>query len=230
MRCSLRVQQAKVRSRRVRQHVNPLSTRFAEPRAVAVAIPAHLGPDAPVDVELGCADAQFSIALARAHPRRFVLGLEIREAVITKVLRRTAGLPNLHIAYCNLAVDLDRVLPERSVDRFHLLFPDPWFKPRHAKRRLLDPELVTLLHSRLRDGGELHVATDVYDLALDAMFAVDVAQCFDNVVGPWRFTRENPYGITSRREDHVTRHGVRVWRMRWRKAQPRDASASIVGR
>ncbi|HWB79254.1 MAG TPA: hypothetical protein VG755_30040 [Nannocystaceae bacterium] len=224
------MQQAKVRSRRVRQHVNPLSTRFAEPRAVAVSIPAHLGPDAPVDVELGCADAQFSIALARAHPRRFVLGLEIREAVITKVLRRAAGVSNLHIAYCNLAVDLDRVLPERSVDRFHLLFPDPWFKPRHAKRRLLDPELVALLHSRLRDGGELHVATDVYELALDAMFAVDVAQCFENVAGPWRFIRDNPYGLTSRREDHVVRQGVRVWRMRWRKAQPPDASASIVGR
>jgi len=205
---------------RVRQHVNPLASRFAEPRASAVTIPAHLGPDARIDVELGCADAQFSFALARAHPHRFVLGLDIREAMLAKTERqaRAHALPNLRIAYCNFAVDLDRVVPAGTVDRFHLLFPDPWFKPRHRKRRWLEPELFGRLRALLRDGGELHLATDVFELAMDAMAQVDGERDdgFENTAGAWHFTRENPYGVTSRREDYVVRQGLRVWRLRWR--------------
>jgi tRNA (guanine-N7-)-methyltransferase len=212
--------QPMARTRRLRQHANPLSECYAAPRAERVTIPAHLGPQALVDVELGCADAQFSFALARAHPQRFVLGLEIRDSVVARVQERAHGLamPNLRIAYCNLAVDLDRVLPTRSVDRFHLLFPDPWFKPRHRKRRVLDPDLLAVIRDRLRDGGELHFASDVFELAMAAMADVDGEsfEGFENLAGAWHFTRDNPYGVTSRREDQTLRHGGRVWRLRWR--------------
>lgn len=208
------------RTRRLRQHANPLSAWYAAPRAEPVTFPAHLGPDAEVDIELGCSDAQFSFALARAHPERLVIGLEIRDSVVARAQAHAEklALPNVRIGYCNLAVDLDRVVPTRSVDRFHLLFPDPWFKPRHRKRRVLAPELLAVIHDRLRVGGELHFASDVFELAMIAMAEVDGEpdSGFENVAGAWHFTRENPYGVTSRREDQTVREGGRVWRLRWR--------------
>ena len=208
------------RQRRIRHHVNPLGEKYAEARAQRLSVPAHLGPHAQCDVELGCADAQFSFELARAHPGRLVVGLEIRErvAVWGQRLADAQALANLRIAYCNMNVDLDRVLAPQSVDRFHLLFPDPWFKPKHHKRRVIEAPLLAVLHSRLRAGGELHVASDVYEVALEVMAEIDgdPRSGFTNLSGPWRFCRDNPYGARSRREDTTHERGQRVWRLRWR--------------
>jgi tRNA (guanine-N7-)-methyltransferase len=208
------------RRRRIRQHVNPLAAKYAAVRARAIEVPAHLGPSAPCDVELGCADAQFTLELARRHPERVVVGIDIRERIVEFARRdaEAAGLANVRLAYCNMNVDLDRVLPPASVDRFHLLFPDPWFKAKHHKRRVIEPDLLELLRTRLRAGGELHVASDVYEIALEAMAEIDgdPSSGFANIEGPWRFTRSNPYGACSRREDTTHRRGQRVWRLRWR--------------
>lgn len=208
--------------RRVRQHVNPLALKYTTPRAVPIDRPAHLGPQSPVDVELGCADAQFSFQLARAHPERFVVGLEIREKVVEinrhKVVE--AGIPNLAFGYVNLDVDLDRVFGPRCVDRFHLLYPDPWFKNRHHKRRVLKLELCETMAGQLRAGGELHFASDVYEVALEALSELESPEVralgFTNLAGQWSFTRDNPYPATSKREDTTVRRGQRPWRICYR--------------
>lgn len=210
------------RQRRIRHHVNPLSEPYAHVRAHALVHPAHLGPAAPCDVELGCADAQFSFELARARPERLVVALDIRERITAwgRQQAEAEGLANLRIAYCNINVDLDRVLGPASVDRFHLLFPDPWFKAKHHKRRVIEASLLRVLHSRLRPRGELHFASDVFEIALGAMSEVDgdPASGFANLVGPWRFCRDNPYGARSRREATTLARGLRVWRIRWQRA------------
>ncbi|HGG56269.1 MAG TPA: hypothetical protein ENK31_00550, partial [Nannocystis exedens] len=115
--------------RGIRQHVNPLGISFMEPRALPLPRPAGLAPGAPVEVELGCADADFSFELAAKHPDWWVIGLEIREQVLGRNRLRAdkAGLKNLSFGYVNLNIDIDRVFADRAVDRFHLLFPDPWF-------------------------------------------------------------------------------------------------------
>ncbi len=226
------------RARRIRQHVNPLAERYSLPRAHRVVRPAYLGPHAPIEVELGCADAQFSFALARARPDALVVGLDIRDRIVQLGARRAAaeGLRNLVLTYCNLGVDLDRVFAAGEVDRFHLLFPDPWFKQKHHKRRVLEPAVLSVVHAQLRRGGELHVASDVFEIAMAAMAEVDgdPDSGFENLSGPWRFHRENPYGVRSRREDTTLARGQRVWRVIWRRierdAQPPDISTSMVGR
>jgi len=208
------------RALRIRNHVNPLSEHYAVPRARAIAIPAHLGPSPPIDVELGCADAQFSFQLAASHPERLVVALDIRNRIVEHGRERAgeAGLANLVLEYCNASVDLDRVLPPASVDRFHVLFPDPWFKPKHHKRRVIEADALAAIRSRLREGGELHVASDVFDIALAVMVEIDgeADDAFTNLAGPWRFWRENPFGARSRREDMTLRRGGRVWRLRYR--------------
>jgi len=191
------------------------------PRARPVHPAPELGPDPRMEVELGCADGQFSFQLARACPSTMVVGLEIREKLVTAnaARARREGLRNLTFGYVNLNVDLDRVLAPRSVDAFHLLFPDPWFKAKHHKRRVVDPWMLEVVCSRLRPGGELHVASDVFEVALEAMAEIEdpVAEGLGlrNRLGPWRFWRGNPFPAQSRREDTTLARGQRVWRMRY---------------
>jgi tRNA (guanine-N7-)-methyltransferase len=212
--------------RSVRQHVNPLGLNFQTARAEAYARPQGLSTTEPLEVELGCADAQFAFELARQRPERPVVGLEIREKLV-EINRRKAireGLSNLYFGYVNLNVDLDRVFEADEVARFHLLFPDPWFKARHQKRRVLDERLCQTLAQQLRRGGEVHMASDVFEIALDAMEVFEssqvVAMGFLNLAGAWSFSRENPTGIASKREETTLARGQRVWRLRYQWQAP----------
>ncbi|PRQ09607.1 tRNA (guanine(46)-N(7))-methyltransferase TrmB [Enhygromyxa salina] len=204
--------------RSVRQHVNPLGAQYLVARAARIEVPADAER---VEVELGCADGKFSFELAALRPRDFVVGLEIREALVerNREWARRGGQANLAFGYVNINVDLDRVFAPASVDRFHVLFPDPWFKARHRKRRVVDPEMLEVVASQLRPGGELHVASDVFELALAAMAELEGPEAdalgFRNLAGEWAFTRQNPCEATSRREDTTLARGQRVWRMRY---------------
>jgi tRNA (guanine-N7-)-methyltransferase len=207
--------------RNIRQHVNPLGAVYLEARAQAISPPPSC---ARVEVELGCADARFSFELAERHPTWFVVGLEIRQALVDRNCDRgrRRGLANLEFGYSNINVDLDRVFAPASVDRFHVLFPDPWFKARHHKRRVVEPGLLAVVARQLRNGGELHFASDVFELALAAMAELEaddaLALGFENLAGPWSFTRENPCDASSRREHITLARGQRVWRMRYQKS------------
>ncbi len=207
--------------RKIRQHVNPLGEHFMRVRARPIVRPPQLAADCRVEVELGCADAEFSFQLAAARPEWLVAGLEIREPCLARnrVRAQEEGLKNLLFAYSNLNVDLDRVFPPRSVDCFHLLFPDPWFKERHKKRRVIEPALVAVIAGQLRAGGELHVASDVFDVALDIMEVVEADPRLRNMIAPWSFWRGNPFPAESRREQTTLARGQRVWRMRYALAE-----------
>ncbi len=207
--------------RGIRQHVNPLGISFMEPRASPLPRPEGLPLAAPLEVELGCADADFSFELASKHPDWWVIGLEIREQVLDRNRLRAdkEGLKNLSFGYVNLNIDIDRVFADRAVDRFHLLFPDPWFKQRHRKRRVIEPGLLAVLRRQLRSGGELHFASDIFDVALAAMAEIEDPSNhhlgYRNLAGPWSFWRGNPFDAASRRERITLRRQQRVWRMRY---------------
>lgn len=203
--------------RKIRQHVNPLGEHFMRVRARPMERPARLAAGCRVEVELGCADAEFSFQLAAARPDWLIAGLEIREPCLVRnrVRAQELGLDNLVFGYSNLNVDLDRVFPPHSVDRFHLLFPDPWFKERHHKRRVIEPGLVETIAGQLRDDGELHVASDVFEVALEIMDVVEASPRLRNLIEPWSFWRGNPFAAASRREQTTLARGQRVWRMRY---------------
>ncbi len=203
--------------RKIRQHVNPLGEHFMRVRARPIERPPQLAVDCRVEVELGCADAEFSFQLATQNPQWLVAGLEIRELCLdrNRVRAQELGLGNLRFAYSNLNVDLDRVFPSASVDRFHLLFPDPWFKKSHHKRRVIEPALVEVIADQLRPGGELHVASDVFEVALEIMEVVEACPLLRNMLEPWSFWRGNPFTAESRREATTIARGQRVWRIRY---------------
>jgi tRNA (guanine-N7-)-methyltransferase len=182
--------------------------------------PLDLPRERDIDVELGCADARFLFELAPRFPERLFIGLEIRKPLVEEVneAAQRLGLPNLQAHFCHINVDLPSLIRDRSLARVFVNFPDPWFKRRHQKRRLMNDELVEVLHRKLRRDGELFFQSDVYDLALDALAVLEGApDQFANVHGPWSFARANPYGARSLREVRCEERGMRIWRMCYRR-------------
>lgn len=196
--------------------MNPLRSPFLARRLPTLALPT----DREVEAELGCADARFLFERAPHHRGSYFVGLEIRQPLVEQVNRRAAalGLDHLRAVFCNINVDLTSLLPDASLARVFVNFPDPWFKRRHQKRRLINDELVAVLHRKLRRDAELFVQSDVFDLALDAMAVLEAAPArFANDRGPWSFARENPYGAQSLREIRCEERGLRIWRLCYRR-------------
>ncbi|WP_407951901.1 tRNA (guanosine(46)-N7)-methyltransferase TrmB [Plantactinospora veratri] len=120
------------------------------------------GRTAPVVLEIGSGMGDATVAMAAADPGRDYLAVEVHTPGIANLLALTErhGLTNVRIARGD-ALDLVRhLLPADRLDAVHVFFPDPWPKPRHHKRRLIQPGHVALLRSRLVPGGTLHCATD----------------------------------------------------------------------
>jgi tRNA (guanine-N7-)-methyltransferase len=201
---------------RVRNHVNPLSPAFHEFRGTRPA----LRRGAPLEVEIGCADALFLFERAAADPTRDYVGLEIRSELVDAVNREAAErrVP-VNAVFCNANVHLTDLFADGSVDRAYVNFPDPWFKRRHHKRRMVDAELGEAIARVLRPGGELFVQTDVWEVALDALAAFDENPALRNRAGSWSFwKRGNPFGARSWREQHCERDGLAIWRLLYARA------------
>jgi tRNA (guanine-N7-)-methyltransferase len=197
---------------RIRQHVNPLKSDFFGIPLEALTLPAG----APVEVELGSAEAWFLMERAVESPGGQYVGVEIRRELAWAANDESArrGLDNVNCVFANMTVDLPRLFAPASVTRFHLNFPDPWFKSRQHKRRVMSSSLVRDLRVLLAPGGEVHVATDIFEIALDAMAELEGA--FTNVAGAWSFLRQSPFGARSRRERQCHDEGARIWRMAYR--------------
>lgn len=201
---------------RIRQHVNPLKSDLLD---IADVPRVEGGPGRALEVELGAAEAHFLIDRARADATTAFVGIEIRRELVEAVNAAcaAAGPANVRSVFANISVDMGRLFADGSVRRFFLNFPDPWFKSRQHKRRVIGPGLMAEIGRALAGGGELFVQTDIFALALDAMAALEADDGFTNVAGAWTFLRENPYDAKSRRERQCEGEGVRVWRLLYTK-------------
>ena len=197
---------------RLRQHVNPLGMGFQELRDHAL----DLDWSRELELEIGCAEAQFLFERAAQDASRLYIGLEIREALVEWVnqMANRQGVP-VQAVFCNANNHLRQLVPAASIRRVFLNFPDPWFKKRHRKRRMIDRELARDIHHVLAPGGELFFQSDVWEVALDTM---DIFERLDdlyvNRAGEWSFWKDgNPYGARSWREEHCQGGGLPIWRL-----------------
>jgi tRNA (guanine-N7-)-methyltransferase len=137
----------------------------------ALDLPALFGRTAPVVLEVGSGTGDVTAALAATDPHRDVLAVEVHTPGVANLLRLVdgGGLTNVRVAEGDAVVLLRDMLPPGSLDEVRLLFPDPWPKARHHKRRLVSSSFVALAASRLRSGGRLHVATDLPQYAAQVL-------------------------------------------------------------
>jgi tRNA (guanine-N7-)-methyltransferase len=150
------------------------------------------GRETVVEVEIGCGKGKFLLELARAFPDRSLLAIERAGKYHRLCCERAArrGVSNVRLIRTTAEDLLFRLIAPRSVDTLFVLFPDPWPKKRHHKRRLFTPPVATAMAVALKPGGRLLVKTDHADYAgiIDSVLAsedglrrVDAGSAFEGL-------------------------------------------------
>jgi tRNA (guanine-N7-)-methyltransferase len=143
------------------------------------------GRRAPRTMEIGFGNGEHLLARAVAEPQRDFLGVEVHRSGIGQLLNRAAEaqVTNLRIA-CHDAIEvLQAQIAPQALDEVQILFPDPWPKARHHKRRLIQPAFVELLATRLAGGGRLLLATDWAPYAEHMRMILDEHPNFERLDG-----------------------------------------------
>jgi tRNA (guanine-N7-)-methyltransferase len=116
--------------------------------------------NAPLHVDLGCGDGSFLCALAGLIPDKNFLGIERLLNRVRTSARKAATLDNVRLLRVDSSYAVRYLLPAESVERFYLLFPDPWPKRRHRRRRIVTRDFLSSIHAALQKDGSIYIATD----------------------------------------------------------------------
>lgn len=173
------------------------------------------GHEAPLAVDIGFGAGRFLLALAQQRPTWNVLGLEIRQHWVDDVQQaaRAAGITNLHAMVANASIHLADLIPERSVVFTSLNFPDPWYKKRHHKRRVLTAEWLDLLARKMIPGAELHYMTDYEAAAIEALAILERHPDFSSPSSG--FQTASTTGIPTEREHAHSARNEPIYRLRY---------------
>ena len=208
---------------RVRQHVNPLAQKYQTPANPVDWEKVYAQPNQPLHLDIGCARGQFLLSMAKIEPNWNFLGLEIREPLVIEAnqLRDELGLTNLDYLFCNVNNSLRSLLSSLSpgtLQRVTIQFPDPWFKTRHAKRRVVQPELVEELAKYLAVGGEVFLQSDMKFIAVEMCDRFATHPAFQRL-GTEEWLTENPLPIPTEREIYTQKKGEPVYRVLFKKLE-----------
>lgn len=152
------------------------------------------GRHAPLIVEVGFGMGAATAQIAAAQPQHDFLGIEVHVAGVGALLQRIdeQALGNLRIVRHDAVEVLREMIAPASLAGVHVYFPDPWPKTRHHKRRLIQPDFVALLATRLAPGAYLHCATDWQPYAEQMLRVLDAEPRLANTASgyaarpPWR--------------------------------------------
>jgi tRNA (guanine-N7-)-methyltransferase len=118
---------------------------------------------APLDIDLGCGDGAFLFSMAERTPEKNFLGIERIAHRVAKACRKASKIDNMRVLHLESRYAIEYLVPRHSVEVFHLLFPDPWPKRRHWRRRTVTPVFLKAIWLALRPKGILRIATDDLD-------------------------------------------------------------------
>lgn len=192
-----------------RDAIDRLLPTLGIPAEGAIDVKALFGREAPLWIEVGFGDGDALLEAAERHPEANFLGVEVHEPGVGRALRGidARDLGNVRVA-CTDAVPLltDRIDPA-SAARFVLLFPDPWPKKRHHKRRIVQRPFVRLVAGILRVGGVFHTATDWAPYAEHMLEVLSAEPSFRNCHGEGNYA---PAPGEQRLETKFERRGLRL--------------------
>jgi tRNA (guanine-N7-)-methyltransferase len=202
---------------RVHQHVNPLAPYFRfTPEPIEIE-EIFARSELPLFLDIGSARGRFLLKMAERFPNQNFLGVEIREPLVVEAnrIKTEQNLVNLHYEFGNAMIYLNRVLkeiPSSILQTVAIQFPDPWYKKKHAKRRMVNAEFVSTIAQHLNSEGQIFVQTDV-DFLAEEMFTL----FRENGSFSETETNENPFPVKTEREQAVEDKNLPVYRRIFKK-------------
>lgn len=176
---------------------------------------ALFGRAGPVEVDVGCGEGAFLLAVAGSNPERNYLALERMIGRVHSVARRIARmrLTNVRIIRIDSRYAIEHLLPPSSIEVAHILFPDPWPKRAHQSRRLVQEPFMRALHHVLATSGEVRIKTDdlPYFHWMEKVFA-GLTAIFEQI----EWSEDAIYPVTDFERKFASR-GLPIYRARLRK-------------
>ena len=174
---------------------------------------AAFGRKAPLVLEIGFGNGEQLLHAAEVEPDRDFIGVEVHRPGVGRLLNALANadVRNVRLYHHDAVEVLQREIAPSSLDEVRIYFPDPWPKKRHRKRRLIQPDFVALLASRVVAGGRLHLATDWADYAEHMQSVLDNAP-------EWRRHAQHATAASRpawRIDTHFERRGLRLGHGVW---------------
>lgn len=181
--------------------------------------PSLFGRDAPLEVEVGSGKGLFLRTAAAAHPDRCFLGAEVgrKYARFTAAGLAKRGLTNAKVVAGDALRLLAEWLPDESLAAVHVYFPDPWWKKRHRKRRVMRPSFARDVERVLEPGGVLHFWTDVAEYFADSLEILAACGRLEGPLPVDETPAEHDMDYRTHFERRVRRHRGEVFRGAFRK-------------
>jgi tRNA (guanine-N7-)-methyltransferase len=130
--------------------------------------------DKITELDLGCGKGSFTTQLATKYPDRVIFAADIMLGRLRKLYKRNerSGIKNMRLLRCEAWHLINQSIPDSSLNRIHILCPDPWPKSRHKGNRLVSSEFVSRLYNKIKENGVFHFSSDdipYFTLALEVL-------------------------------------------------------------
>lgn len=178
------------------------------------------GRKAPVVLEIGFGMGDSLVEMVGAEPDKDFVGIEVHPPGVGRLINTAGelGLDNLRVYLADAVDVLDDCIPDGSLARVQIYFPDPWHKKKHNKRRIIQPAFVEKLRTKLEIGGLLHLATDWQDYAEAMLEVMSAAPGFENVDPEGGYVPRPAFRPVTKFEKRGERLGHGVWDLLLRRS------------
>ena len=168
-------------------------------------------------LEIGFGMGETTAQIAAAHPDRDYFAIEVHTPGVGALLKTIGedGLQNIRIVQHDAVEVLNNMIANNTFHGAHIFFPDPWPKKRHHKRRLIQARFVSLLASKLKSGGYIHVATDWEEYAEQILAVLSSEPTLQNTAAD--YAPRPDYRPLTKFEARGLRLGHGVWDIVFRK-------------
>jgi len=202
----------------MRQHVNPLSKDFKTIENIPPLIAMFDDSNLNLHLDIGCASGEFLFELALVNSNWNYLGIEIREKLIktARLKVQEKEIKNLYFVFGNannIVNDFQSKFIIKNAKSVSFNFPDPWFKKRHYKRRVIQPELIKILSNLLQKGSLIFIKTDVKELFDYMDFTISSNYNFKKIdTKSFNYSESfNPNRVQTNREKYVINKGLDIF-------------------
>ena len=171
------------------------------------------GRKAPLVLEIGFGMGDSLLEMAKNEPEKDFIGIEVHPPGVGKLINTAGkeGVKNLRVYMADAMDVLEDCIPDGSIDRLQLYFPDPWHKKKHNKRRIVQPAFVQKLRPKLKAGGVFHMATDWQPYAEHMLEVMQAAPGFHNLILQGDYSPRPDYRPETKFERRGERLGHGVW-------------------
>ena len=164
-------------------------------------------------LEIGFGMGDSLIALANQNPQWDFIGIEVHPPGVGRCLvqAKLHELTNLKIFQEDAILVLENVIPDASLDKVLLYFPDPWPKTKHHKRRIVQSNFVNLVAQKLKQKGNFHLATDWQEYADHMLAILEDCPAYENAFGKANFAPTQYMRPVTKFETRGKKLGHGIW-------------------